>query len=249
MKTYFLLLLLLTPISLLGQSPAKRILLPTPKPTPTPNKTAVDVERVDLDRTEIRLPCPSGYLSRSEACPDDSQLINVRTKVSNENIKGLKYKYTVTGGFIRGTGAKVRWDLWELNPGTYELTVAVDDGCGFCGMSKTTTVTVARCPDCEGDCFCPEISVTGPSEDTKPGESMTFTANVNGGSQQNVTYHWKVSAGQITDGQGTPSITVSTTPDMAGTKVTATLKIGGPQEGCSCNLTASATASVRTAEQ
>jgi len=246
MKIHLFLILLLLPISMLGQSPAKRSLSLPPKPAPTPDKKSVDVEKVDLDRTEITLSCPPGYKSQSQGCPDDSQLINVRTKVSNENVKGLKYKYTVTGGFIRGSGASVRWDLWDLQPGTYELKVAVDDGCGFCGASKTATVTIAQCPDCHGHCDCPTITVTGPSEDTTPGESMTFTANISGGSQESVTYLWTVSAGKIASGQGTPSITVSTTSEMAGTNVTATVQIGGLDERCNCVPSASATGSVRS---
>ncbi|HTK37860.1 MAG TPA: hypothetical protein VL325_05160 [Pyrinomonadaceae bacterium] len=240
MKIHFFLILFLLPVSVLGQSRVKPNLLPITKPAPTPNKKHVDVESIELDRTEITLSCPPGFLSKSEACADDSQLIAIRTKVSKENVKDLKYKYTVTGGFIRGTGANVRWDLWDLRPGTYELTVAVDDGCGFCGASKVATVTVAQCPDCNGDCECPEIGVTGPSGDTTPGESLTFTANVSGGSQESITYDWAVSAGKITSGQGTPSITVSTKQDT----VTATVKIGGPNPSCNCLQTASATAHV-----
>ena len=56
---------------------------------------------------------------------------------------------------------------------------------------------------------------------------MTFTANASGGSQSNVTYNWTVSQGTIVSGQGTPVIEVSTTPDMAGGNVTATVTIGG----------------------
>ena len=55
---------------------------------------------------------------------------------------------------------------------------------------------------------------------------MTFTATVSGGSQTNVTYNWTVSAGSITNGQGTPSITVDTT-GLVGQEVTATVEIGG----------------------
>ena len=144
----------------------------------------------------------------------------------------------------------MRWDLWGLQPGTYELTVAVGDDCGFCGATKKATVVLATCPDCIYDCFCPDISVIGPAEDTNPEDSITFTANVSGGAQESVTYEWTVSAGRITDGQGTPSITVSTTPDMAGTKVTATVKIGSnnPDDFCNgtCVTTASATATIRS---
>lgn len=72
---------------------------------------------------------------------------------------------------------------------------------------------------------------------------MTFTANVSGGSAQNVTYNWSVSSGTITSGQGTPSITVDTDNSMAGGNVTATVDIGLDVD-CSCDKSASETAPV-----
>ncbi|MCV4566453.1 hypothetical protein OFB72_28250, partial [Escherichia coli] len=73
---------------------------------------------------------------------------------------------------------------------------------------------------------------------------MTFTATAAGGTQANITYNWSVSAGTIESGQGTPSITVRTTRDMAGSSVTATVEIGGLDPACNCPRTASETAGV-----
>ena len=61
---------------------------------------------------------------------------------------------------------------------------------------------------------------------------MTFTANVNSGSQENPTYNWTVSQGEIVSGQGSPVITVQTTPEMAGGNVTATVTVGGLCADC-----------------
>ncbi len=92
-------------------------------------------------------------------------------------------------------------------------------------------------------CTCPELSVTGPTEVTQSGSTMTFTANATGGSQQSVTYNWTVSQGEIVSGQGTPVITVQTTPAMAGQNVTATVTIGG--DLCpTCVTTAQTTAGI-----
>jgi hypothetical protein len=57
-----------------------------------------------------------------------------------------------------------------------------------------------------------------------------------------VTYNWTVSAGTITGGQGTSTITVDTAT-LGGQSVTATLELGGLDP--SCTRTASCTASVR----
>jgi hypothetical protein len=198
-----------------------------------------NVESVTLSDTTITLPCPAGSRSRSNAC-NDNTTISVATKAVDPENDVLTYNYTVSGGRIVGTGANVQWDLSTAQVGTYTITTGVDDGCGVCGRTDTKTITIQACPDCyvPVECACPTVSVSGPSGVTKPGDTMTFTANVSGG--EGVTYNWTVSAGTIQSGQGTPSITVSTTPDMAGSNVTATLNITtGQAASCNCPTTAS----------
>jgi hypothetical protein len=58
-----------------------------------------------------------------------------------------------------------------------------------------------------------------------------------------VTYNWSVSAGTISGGQGTSSITVDTT-GLGGQTVTATLELGGLDPACS--RTASCSTTVKT---
>ena len=58
----------------------------------------------------------------------------------------------------------------------------------------------------------------------------------------NVTYNWTVSAGTISSGQGTSSITVDTA-GLGGQSVTATVELGGLDP--SCSRTASCTTSVK----
>ncbi|MEP6705477.1 MAG: hypothetical protein ABJB34_11785, partial [Acidobacteriota bacterium] len=124
-------------------------------------------------------------------------------------------------------------------------TAAVDDGCGLCGKTQTQTITIAEC-DCVIKCDCPSLSVTGPAGVTERGGSMTFTANTSGGSAQNITYNWSVSAGTIDSGQGTPSITV-TAPSDGTTNVTASLDIGLDVD-CGCAKHAEETAPIATPE-
>jgi len=68
----------------------------------------------------------------------------------------------------------------------------------------------------------------------KPGTPITFTANVSGG-DPNVTptFNWTVSAGTISSGQGTSSITVDTTGLPNNSTVTATVDVGGYERSCS----------------
>lgn len=79
---------------------------------------------------------------------------------------------------------------------------------------------------------CPEIVVTGPSGVTKAGDPMTFTASIRHSLPDKAGYDWSVSSGMIESGQGTATIKVQTTKDMAGSNVTAMVKIRGVGVGC-----------------
>ncbi|HKQ05296.1 MAG TPA: hypothetical protein VJ464_09205 [Blastocatellia bacterium] len=92
---------------------------------------------------------------------------------------------------------------------------------------------------------CPTTKMVCPDL-VKVGEKLTFTANVQGG-DQNVTptYNWTVSAGAISSGQGTSTITVDTKGVAADTSVTATVELGGYDRECGYGSTvASCTSSV-----
>ena len=192
-----------------------------------------NVTAVTLGETAISLPCPPGQRSRAGACSDDMTTTVATTAVDPEN-DVLTYQYTVSGGRIVGTGANVTWDLSGARAGTYTITAGVDDGCGICGQTQTKTIEVRECADCEVECSCPTVSVDGPDATVQPGQSMTFTANVAGGSQESVTYSWSVDQGTITSGQGTPSITVDTT-GLTDTTVRATVTVGNLCATCTNN--------------
>jgi hypothetical protein len=79
---------------------------------------------------------------------------------------------------------------------------------------------------------CPTVRVSC-TDTVKEKEPLTFTADVSGG-DQNVTptFNWTVSAGTISSGQGTSSITVDT-EGAGGQTSTATVDVGGYDRKCS----------------
>src|SRR2546423_4050397 len=86
----------------------------------------------------------------------------------------------------------------------------------------STSVRVTECPPP----ICPNISIYCPGAITL-GQPITFSAKVSGGDASiTPVYNWKISAGTITSGQGTSSITVETT-GLTGQSITATLELGG----------------------
>ena len=79
---------------------------------------------------------------------------------------------------------------------------------------------------------CPRVTVECPGGVVTIGVPLTFTANISGGDPAvTYTYKWTVSAGTITRGQDTSSITVDTT-GLVGQPITATVDVGGFPEPC-----------------
>jgi len=150
----------------------------------------------------------------------------------------------VTGGRVSGEGKQVSWDLSGVANGTYTATVEVNDGNQHTA-SGNATVTVADCTGCKlPPPPCPTISVSCPS-DVEQGSPITYTASIAGGdSNITATYNWSVSAGTITSGQGTSTITVDTA-GLGGQSVTATVSAGGYDP--SCSTASSCTTSVKPA--
>ncbi|MDT7542121.1 MAG: hypothetical protein QOE33_2025 [Acidobacteriota bacterium] len=78
---------------------------------------------------------------------------------------------------------------------------------------------------------CPAVKMTCPDK-VKDGEPITCTLDVKGGDENvSPTFNWDVSAGTISSGQGTSSITVDT-GGAGGKTITATADVGGFDRHC-----------------
>jgi hypothetical protein len=210
-------------------------------PAILPNQPPV-ISSFSASNSRILLPCREGYHSTSNQCPAPNTSVGLTTSASDPDGDTLLYTYTVTGGRITGEGPNVTWDLSGLGPGTYTASVDVDDGCG-CITTSSTSVTIAECPDCVPNYACPTAINTSCPDSVDPGNPITFTATVAGSPAPPPSgYNWSVSAGTITSGQGTSSITVSTT-GLGGGSVTATVDVTGLDP--SCPHTASCTTSIK----
>ena len=91
---------------------------------------------------------------------------------------------------------------------------------------------------------CPEIRVLAPTGLVSPGDIVTFSVNINGEiPDSDVEFEWTISGGTIIDQQGKPEIRVTTTEEMEGTNLDATVKAKGISENC--NNEASETAVIQ----
>src|SRR6266550_8650986 len=163
-----------------------------------------------------------------KACNDESTRVRLVATASSPGGAPLRYKWTTKGGRLRGEGANTTWDLAGAPPGVYQAFVEVDDGRDLnCVAFSSVSIIVTDCPPPPPPPpVCPTVNVSCP-EAANENAPVTFTANISGGSP-NVTpgYNWTVTAGRITSGQGTPSITVDTA-GLAGQTVRASLDITG----------------------
>jgi hypothetical protein len=204
-----------------------RTLPPPPNQAPTVT--------VSTSSASITLPCPEG--TSSDSCTASaSRSIDLTANAVDPDNDTLLYTWSVTGGKLSGEGRAVTWDLSGVNPGNYTVAVEVNDGNAHT-VHGTATVTVAECTGCRAP--CPTVSVSCPG-DVEQGSAITYSSSLS--SSANVTYNWSVSAGTISSGQGTSSITVDTA-GLAGQTVTATVEVGGLDPACS--RTASCSTSVR----
>jgi hypothetical protein len=206
-----------------------------PRTLPPPPNQAPTVT-VSTSSASITLPCPEG--TSSDTCtPSSSRSIDLTANAVDPDNDTLLYTWSVTGGKLSGEGRAVSWDLSGVNAGTYTVTVDVNDGNAHT-VNGSATVTVAECTGCRPP--CPTVSVSCPAS-VDPGAAITFSSSLS--SSANVTYNWSVSAGTISSGQGTSSITVDTA-GLGGQTVTATVEVGGLDPACS--RTASCSTSITT---
>ena len=169
-------------------------------------------------------------------CPDAESVANPRVRLRaighSPEGKPLRYRWTVSGGRLEGDGTDVIWDLSDAQPGVYNASVTAESGPvgdPLCTAFTSTKVIVRNCPPPRP--VCPNVSIYCPDVQ-QAGTPITFTASVSGGTP-GVTpvYTWKVSAGQILTGQGTPTITVDTA-GLAGQPITATVEVEGYNLEC-----------------
>ena len=206
---------------------------------PPPNVPPV-VNSVTASMTTITRPCPPN--TSSTTCTPSGSEVTLTADATDANNDQLLYTWSVTGGRLSGEGRSVTWDLSGVANGTYTATVEVNDG-NMHTATGSATVTVADCTGCvPPPPPCPTVSVSCPS-DVDPGQAITFTASVSNDSGLSLTYNWSVSAGTISGGQGTNTITVDTT-GLAGQTVTATVSLGGADPSCT-GTTASCSTTVK----
>jgi|GEM_PF-6787344 len=93
-----------------------------------------------LPNAAPRLGLSSSTSYLGSGAPAEVSLDAIACDLDGDN---LLYTYSATGGRINGEGSRAVWNLTGARPGTYTVSVEVDDGCG-CVTFASGTVTVAN---------------------------------------------------------------------------------------------------------
>jgi hypothetical protein len=238
MNKYFILLLcavsLCVSFGLNSKASADENQTAIARTTPMP-KAPVKIEKIEFERDEVVSVCPDLPENRRKDF-DDSGLNKITIVISNPENRAFSFQYTVSAGRITGQRESAIWDLRDVSPGTYTFTAKIEDGKSI-NESKTREIKVIGCP-VESFGACPRLSVKS-GKRVRARESMRFKAEVSGGSATGITYQWTISAGKITEGQGTPEIKVKAASKKTRlVKATVEIKGSGLLDGCQRNASA-----------
>ena len=121
-----------------------------------------------------------------------------------------------------------------MKPGYHKasLDIVSTGSDGECQAFSSVTVLVNACAPVRP--VCPAVEITCPTA-VAIDKPVTFTSRSTGGTPGiTPVYNWTVSAGTITAGQGTDTITVDTT-GLAGQTVHASLSVGGYNLECAAD--------------
>jgi hypothetical protein len=206
------------------------------------------IKSLTLDQTLLTLPCPPGV----EGCgpePSSSFMVTVEVEPSKSD-KYVHYRYSATAGKIIGDSTKVLWDLTNAPPGSYTISVqAVRKGSLLKGYRSGTVNIVSGICIC--DCFgCPVIQINATDRTISAGETVSASATINGGSQDNpLTLNWTTSVGEIVSGQATNAIRIRIPTSTTSKYLDVTLTVGGLDRRCACPNSQSATIKIRPENQ
>lgn len=202
-------------------------------------QTSVDVESVSFSKDVVFMVCPipdwmSSEITDSMACSEKNTSVKVSAKTSANDNNDFTYYYTVSTGKIIGSGSEVIWDLSKIPPGRYSITVGVGKDNIIGGKTLTKYITVEDCHNCDPPCICPaSVEVFGPKNSILEGDLVVFSSSVGFPDKENsLIYNWKITNGEIIEGQGTKQILVRTNQNSADKTVTATLEVTNSE--CEC---------------
>ncbi|HYL10732.1 MAG TPA: PKD domain-containing protein [Candidatus Acidoferrales bacterium] len=151
-------------------------------------------------------PVASCSASPSSIIAGSGDTVAVRAQASDPDNDPLTYTWSASGGSVEGSGPEVRWNSGSAGPGSYTVTVRVDDGRGGT-VSCSADVKVEPMPNRP-----PVISsCTAEPASVEVDQPVRISANASDPDNDPLTYSWQTSGGQLT-GTGANVQLTSATP-------------------------------------
>jgi outer membrane protein OmpA-like peptidoglycan-associated protein len=148
----------------------------------------------------------------------------------------LTYTWTANEGKItNGSSPYARWDSEGVAPGTYTLSLRVDDGAG-----KTSTCSTNVRVDPKPKPPAPTMSCSADRSSVTAGERAQITGTVNDQSNTALRYSWQANGGQIVNASESSSSVQFDTSGLAPGTYTITGRVengAGGAADCSTSVT------------
>ena len=123
---------------------------------------------------------------------ESNDAVNVTATASDPDGDPINYRWSATGGRVDGTGPRVRWLPAGAAPGSYTITLTVDDGRG--GMA-TCAVDARVDPRPNRP---PTVTLSADRDTVLVGERVHFTATGADPDNDPLTYTWRTNGGNLT---------------------------------------------------
>jgi outer membrane protein OmpA-like peptidoglycan-associated protein len=167
---------------------------------------------------------------KTSVAADSGELAAASVRATDSYNHPLNYIWTATGGKVEGMGPDIRWNSAGVAPGTYTVSVRVEDAQGNnASCSEDVRVEAKPVPPPTMSCSVDRASVL-------VGERVQVSANVNDQSGTPLVYSWQTNGGQVV-GSGA-SVQLDTTGVAPGNyTVTGRVQNGkGGAADCSANV-------------
>ena len=138
-----------------------------------------------------RPPVATCSASVNSVYTDSGDTVTINATASDPDGDSVSYSWTATGGSVDGSGNQVRWNSANTANGTYTVTARVADNKGGTA-SCSVDIGVAPRPN-----RVPAMSCSADRNSVLTGERVRITASASDADNDNLSYAWRTSGGQI----------------------------------------------------
>jgi outer membrane protein OmpA-like peptidoglycan-associated protein len=138
-----------------------------------------------------RPPIAACTADKSSIYAGSDEVVGVNARASDPDGDTLSYAWTASGGRVEGSGASVRWNSANTNPGVYTVTTTVTDGMGG-SASCSVDIRVEPRPN-----RAPSLTCSAERSSVLAGERVRIRGEASDPDGDQLTYSWRTNGGTI----------------------------------------------------